>query len=67
MHHRAVNYGDVVPLREGSLGKNFHHQIMVDGVEVRLDFKIDRKVMVETIPLTLSYRIMCASTGRIPE
>jgi hypothetical protein len=41
------------------MGKNFHHQIMVDGVEVRFDVKIDRKVMVETIPLTLSHRIMC--------
>jgi hypothetical protein len=45
--------------REGSLEKNFYHQIMVDGVEVRLDVKIDRKVMVETIPLTLSHHIMC--------
>jgi hypothetical protein len=59
MHHWSEKNGDVVPLREGSLGKNFHHQIMVDGVEVRLDVKIDRKVMVETIPLTLNHRIMC--------
>ena len=67
MHHWSENNGDVAPWREDSMGKNLHPQMMVDGVDVRLDVKIDRKVMVETIPLTLSYRIMCAATGTIPE
>jgi hypothetical protein len=40
---------------------------MIDGIEVLLDIKINRKVMVETIPLTLGYRIMCAASGTIPE
>ena len=34
---------------------------MIDGVEVRLDVQINRKIMVETIPLTLCHRIMCAA------
>jgi hypothetical protein len=35
--------------REGSLEKNFHHQIMVDGVEVRLDVKIIAKSWLKQI------------------
>ena len=40
---------------------------MIDRIEVLLNIQINRKVVVETILLTLYHRIMRAATGTIPE